>query len=239
MIVYPAIDIKNGKCVRLVQGDPCNETVYGDDPVEIAHMWEDAGATFIHVVDLDGAFTGNPTNLPIVKEMVQSLHIPVQLGGGIRSLDDIALRLEDIGVERVILGTAVLETPEIVVEGVKRFPGRIVAGLDAKNGKVLIRGWLKDTEQSIFHLTGKVKEMGVDTIVYTDVSRDGMLSGPNFEITAQLISKTGMNIIASGGIHHINDIIQLKNLGVSGVIIGKSLYTGDISIQSALALQEE
>ncbi len=239
MIIYPAIDIKNGKCVRLVQGDPSNETVYGDDPVEIARMWEDAGAVFIHIVDLDGAFTGNSTNLSIVKEITQSVHIPVQLGGGIRSLDDIALRLEDIGVERVILGTAVLETPDIVVEGIKRFPGRIVAGLDARNGKVSIRGWVQDTEQSLFHLAEKAKDMGVDTIVYTDISRDGMLSGPNFEITAELIGKTGMNIIASGGIHHINDIIKLKNLGAYGAIVGKSLYTGDIPIQSALALQEE
>ncbi|MGI6707004.1 MAG: 1-(5-phosphoribosyl)-5-[(5-phosphoribosylamino)methylideneamino]imidazole-4-carboxamide isomerase [Clostridia bacterium] len=239
MIIYPAIDIKNGKCVRLVQGDPNHETVYGDDPVEIAHMWEDAGAVFIHVVDLDGAFTGNPVNLSIVKEITRSVQIPVQLGGGIRTLDDIAFRLEDIGVERVVLGTAVLETPDIVVEGVERFPGRIVAGLDAKNGKVSIRGWVQDTEQSIFHLADKVKQMRIDTIIYTDISRDGMLSGPNFDITAELIDKTGMNIIASGGIHHMNDIIKLKNMGASGVIIGKSLYTGDISIQSALALQEE
>jgi len=233
MVIYPAVDIKDGRCVRLYRGDMNTATDYGE-PYEMALKWQQEGAEYIHLVDLNSAFTGGFANFDTVKKICDHIDIPVQLGGGIRSMKDIELRLEELDITRVIIGTAAVKDPELVKEAVKRYPGRIVIGIDAKNGKAAVEGWGGVTGIDAVALALKMKHIGVDTIIYTDISRDGTLSGPNIETTKKMVEKTGMNIIASGGMSQLSDVNDVRRAGASGVIIGKALYSGAIDLKEAM-----
>ncbi|PKM66303.1 MAG: 1-(5-phosphoribosyl)-5-[(5-phosphoribosylamino)methylideneamino]imidazole-4-carboxamide isomerase [Firmicutes bacterium HGW-Firmicutes-2] len=234
MRLYPAIDIINGQAVRLVQGDYKKETVYDKDPVQVAKQWEDAGAAYIHVVDLDGAQDGTWKNKETISNIVKSINIPVQTGGGIRSLKDIEERLS-VGITRVILGTVAIKNPDLVLEAVRKFGSEaIVVGIDAKEGMVAIHGWEQVSDVSALELCLKVKVMGVTTIIYTDIAKDGMMLGTNIEQTSQLIKETGMDIIASGGVSCYEDIQKVSEIKAEGVIIGKALYTKAIDLKTAI-----
>nr|WP_122013330.1 1-(5-phosphoribosyl)-5-[(5-phosphoribosylamino)methylideneamino]imidazole-4-carboxamide isomerase [Maliibacterium massiliense] len=237
MIVYPAIDLKQGRCVRLLQGRMQDATVYGEDPAAMARRWASGGAQALHVVDLDGAFDGAGRNIDAVRAIARAVDIPVQLGGGIRSMEDIHFRLEDVGVAKVILGTVAVEQPALVREACARYPGRIIAGIDAKDGFVAVRGWVQQGTVRPLDLALDMREAGVDTVIYTDISRDGMLVGANVEATARLVQGTGMRVIASGGIGSLADIARIKEAGCAGVIVGKALYAGAVTLADALALQ--
>jgi phosphoribosylformimino-5-aminoimidazole carboxamide ribotide isomerase len=236
MIIYPAIDIKGGKCVRLQQGRAIDETVFGNDPVEMAQSWERQGARFLHVVDLDGAFEGQSPNEQIIRGITNAVSIPIQLGGGIRTMEKIKRFLEDYGIKRVILGTAAVENQELMRKAAEKYENRIAVGIDAKQGKATIKGWVQETDTSAADLALNVKELGIDTVIYTDIAKDGMMSGPNLKETREMIRKTGMSIIASGGISRLEDLQELKNIGAAGAIIGKALYTGAINLPDALFL---
>ena len=237
MEIFPAIDISGGKCVRLIQGLRKQETVYGDDPVEMAQKWMHEGAKRLHIVDLDGAFDDNNYNAHIIGKIAQTVDIPIQMGGGIRSLERLRLVFE-MGVKRAILGTAAIEKPDFVEEVVSLYEDRIAIGIDAKEGKVAIRGWTRNSEVDVIELALKMKGIGVKTVIYTDISRDGMLTGPNVEATVRLIETTELDVIASGGISSLDDLVKLKAINVSGVIIGKALYNGNFSLKDALELEE-
>ena len=238
MRLYPAIDIKDGKCVRLKKGLFNEVTIYSKTPYKIAMDFEKAGAKFIHVVDLDGALKGYRVNASTIKKIVESVNIPVELGGGIRSLDDIRDVL-DLGVTRVIIGTKAVENPEFIREAIKEFgPKKIVVGVDAKDGLVAIEGWEKLSDQTALSLCLSMKEIGVENIVYTDISKDGMLVGPNVEQTKLLSDKTGINIIASGGMSCMDDLENLSNAGIHGAIIGKAIYEKRIDLAEAVKKYE-
>ena len=234
MRIYPAIDIKNGNCVRLQMGDMEKATQYGK-PSKMAQKWQSMGAQFLHVVDLDAAFAGEFTNHDAVEQILSVLKIPMQLGGGIRSMNDIDIRLQ-MGINRVIIGTAAFEYPELVEEAAAKYPGRIVVGIDAKDGKVATRGWATETDADPAELAKAMKKRGIDTVIYTDISRDGMLTGPNVKATKELAAQTGMNIIASGGMSTIDDVADILSAGVEGVIIGKALYSGSIDLKEAIQI---
>jgi len=234
MMIYPAIDLKDGQCVRLLQGRQADVTVYGDDPVAMAIKWQQAGAQFLHLVDLDGAFSGTSVNLEVVTRIVQAVSIPTQLGGGIRSIADIEKRLDEVGVSRVILGTVAAENPNLVKEAAAKYKGRIVVGIDAHDGLVAVRGWVDKTNINPIDLAKRMKDVGITTLVYTDISKDGMMQGPNVEAIASMIQATGMDIIASGGVCSLVDILAVKAVGAQGAIIGKALYTGALTLQEAL-----
>lgn len=238
MTIYPAIDIKQGKCVRLVQGKFSDMTVYSDSPVQMAKKWERLGAKYIHLVDLDGARTGQSINSGIIKEIAKSVTVPVQLGGGIRSLETIKDML-DHGVARVILGTSAVQNPLLLKEAVAKYKEKIVVGIDAKDGKVAIEGWEKVSSFSAVRFASTMQEIGVKTIIYTDISRDGMLKGPNIDAIRVMVESCTIDVIASGGVSSINDIEQLKQTGVEGVIIGKALYTENVDLKDALEIAEE
>lgn len=237
MIIYPAIDIKNGKCVCLIQGKADAETIYSENPVEVAKKWEDMGAKFLHIVDLDGAFIGDSLNMDIIRRIAKNSSIPIQVGGGIRTLEKIEEYLGLPGVRRVIIGTAAITNQDLLNKAVERFREHIAVGIDAKNGKLAIHGWVQSTEINAVSFGKELKALGVNTVIYTDISKDGMLSGPNLESTRELIQKTGLNVIASGGIGSIQDIKNVKQIGAAGVIIGKALYIGKINLREALALE--
>ncbi len=240
MIIFPAIDLRAGKAVRLLQGDPEKETIFSDDPVSVARSWQEMGARFLHLVDLDGAFSGRPQNLDIVRQIVAALEIPVQLGGGIRDTDTIDQVL-GIGVSRVILGTTAVSSPKLVEEAAKRFGERVLVGIDGKNGLVAIEGWENTVEKTVLDLAREMREVGISRIVFTDTRRDGMMKGPNIESTREMALGSGLKVIASGGVSSLEDIRALKELedsGVEGVITGKALYTGALSLQEALAVAE-
>jgi phosphoribosylformimino-5-aminoimidazole carboxamide ribotide isomerase len=237
MRIYPAIDLKGGVCVRLKMGDMAQATLYGD-PAEVAKRWQKEGAQYLHVVDLDAAFSGEFSNRETVAKILKAVSIPVQLGGGVRSMADIRERLA-MGASRVILGTAAFEAPELITEAAVKYPGRIVAGIDAKDGRVATRGWAQKTKVSPVLLAQEMKTRGVSTIVYTDIARDGMLAGPNVSAVLDMVEKTGLEIIASGGMSRIGDVKALAQVGAAGVIIGKALYTGDIELGEAIRLGEE
>jgi phosphoribosylformimino-5-aminoimidazole carboxamide ribotide isomerase len=234
MIIFPAIDIKDGKCVRLVQGRADAQTVYSDDPAAMAQKWCALGAEYLHVVDLDGAFTGKAANTEAVRGIVAASSVPVQLGGGIRSMDDIRKKL-DMGISRVILGTAALYDHALVKEAVACYPGRIVAGIDAKDGFVAVKGWIEKSAVTAVELGKTLKALGISACVFTDISRDGMLGGPSIDETKRMIGETGLEIIASGGIGGIDDLIACRDIGAAGAIIGKALYDGRIALEEALA----
>lgn len=237
MEIIPAIDIKDGRCVRLYQGDFAQMTVYADDPVAVARQWQAQGASRIHVVDLDGARTGRPQNVDAVLAITQTVQIPVQLGGGLRREEDVAAALA-LGVERVIIGTAAIVETELVARLLERFGERIIIGIDARNGMVATDGWTVTSTIAATDLAGQMAALGARRFIYTDISRDGALSGPNFTALAELVKPDGPAIIASGGIANLDHIRQLAQIGVEGVIIGKALYTGAIYLPEAIAIAQ-
>ncbi|MFW5985213.1 MAG: 1-(5-phosphoribosyl)-5-[(5-phosphoribosylamino)methylideneamino]imidazole-4-carboxamide isomerase [Halanaerobiaceae bacterium] len=228
MEVIPAVDIQDGKCVRLLQGDFDREVVYGENPIEMAEHWAEQGAKRLHVVDLDGARTGQPCNLDLIEGIASRLEIPVQLGGGIRNLDTIKKYL-DVGIDRVILGTVALENPELVAQAVKLYgTEKIVVGVDAREGKVAVEGWQETSEKKVEEVITSLKEKGVTTFIYTDISRDGMLEGPDVSGLQDLLKIEGIEVIASGGISSREDIDKLTEIGIEKGIVGKALYSGEI-----------
>lgn len=237
MIIYPAIDIKDGRCVRLMQGDKDRETVYSHDPVEIAREWERRGAKILHIVDLDGAFDGESPNTGVIRDIIDSISIPVQIGGGFRDMKKIDLFMEEPKVARVILGTIAITEPQILKEALKYYVDRIAVGIDARDGQVAIRGWVEKTRIESVEFGKQLYDMGVDTVIYTDISRDGMLKGPNIEATRSMIEETGLKIIASGGASTYEDIKSVKKIGARGFIIGQALYTGAIKLEDALGFE--
>ena len=238
MLVIPAIDLKEGKCVRLEQGLMDKDTVFNDNPGAQAKVWQEQGAGLLHIVDLDGAFAGEPKNRTAIEAIVKALSIPTQLGGGIRDIPTIEAYL-DLGIDRVIIGTAAQRNPELVAEACKRFPGRIVVGIDARNGMVAVQGWAEVTGITAVDLAMKFEGFGVSAIIYTDISRDGMMQGPNIDATRALAESISIPVIASGGVSSLQDIRNLmavEKSGVTGVITGKAIYTGAIRLAEAVAL---
>lgn len=233
MQIYPAIDIKDGKAVRLTQGRFDDVTVFYDDPADAAKQWIDAGASYIHMVDLDGARYGRSFITDVIKAIRVKYDVPIQTGGGVRSLDDVAERIS-AGVSRVIIGTAAVKDPELVKEAVRLYGDRIAVGVDAKNGFVAVSGWEEVSDVSAAELCLKMKGYGVKTVIYTDISKDGMMSGPNTASTKELIERTGLDIIASGGISSMEDIQNVADIGSAGVIIGRALYNGTLDLKEVI-----
>jgi len=238
MIVIPAIDLKDGRCVRLEQGLMERDTVFCRDPAEQGREWQRQGAELLHIVDLNGAFAGVPKNRTSIEEIVKSVTIPTQLGGGIRDMETIEAYLS-LGIERVILGTAAQRNPELVKEACRAFPGKIVVGIDAKEGMVAVQGWAEVTGVSARDLARRFEGFGVAAIIYTDISRDGMLSGPNIPATRELAESISIPVIASGGVSKLSDIqalMKIESCGVTGVITGRAIYTGAIRLAEAVAI---
>lgn len=236
MDVIPAIDLLEGHCVRLFQGDYNQSQVFNDNPVEVARRWEAEGATRLHLVDLDGAKAGKPENWQAIAAIARAVNLPIQVGGGLRDADRVRA-LFDLGVQYAILGTAAVENPELVSQLSEEFPGRIIVGIDARDGKVATRGWLETSEVMAVELAKQMSDRGAAAIVYTDIKRDGTLKGPNLTALRELASAIDTPVIASGGVSSISDLLSLLGLvpaGVSGVIIGKALYTGDVSLKQAI-----
>ena len=241
MIVIPAIDLKEGKCVRLEQGLMEKDTVFCENPAEQALEWQRQGGELLHIVDLDGAFAGEPKNRASIEAIIKAVSIPTQLGGGIRDLATIEAYLS-LGLGRVILGTAAQRNPELVKEACARFPGRIVVGIDAKNGMVAVQGWAEVTGIRASELAKKFEGDGVAAIIYTDISRDGMMQGPNIEATKALAEAISIPVIASGGVSSLRDIenlMAIERSGVTGAITGKAIYTGAIRLAEAVALTKK
>jgi phosphoribosylformimino-5-aminoimidazole carboxamide ribotide isomerase len=236
MIIIPAIDLKDGKCVRLKQGDFNRLTVYSEFPADVAREWESGGAERIHIVDLDGSLAGAPRNLSAIRQIVRSVSVPVQIGGGIRNTETIETLL-GIGVGRVILGTAALKQSGFAIDACRRFEGRIIIGIDAKGGNVAVEGWTEDSETSAVELARQYEPYRPDAVVYTDIRRDGMETGVNLESTRELAEAITVPVIASGGVSGIRDILELKKIeasGITGVIIGKALYSGALTLAEAI-----
>lgn len=237
MLLIPAVDIKNGKCVRLTRGKPETAIVYEEDPVKAALNWQEQGAQYLHLVDLDGAFQGKPINSELIKKILAYLHIPAEIGGGIRNPADIKLYL-NAGADRVILGTQAVRAPRVLAEALQQFKERIAVGIDTAGGKVAVEGWAKSSTTTALALARKVTDLGVKTIIYTDIATDGTLKGPNLKGLEEFAKNTRAKIIASGGITSLTDIrniIKLEKNGVTGMIIGKALYTGALNFKEALA----
>ena len=232
MQILPAIDLRDGKCVNLVQGIATQETVFSDAPVEMARRWQTEGAEYLHLVDLDGAFQGESANLHIVGEIVAALDIPVQLGGGIRSMEQLESVLA-LGVDRAILGTIALKQPDFVKQACAKYGERIAVGIDARDGRVATDGWLEVSEKSAVEFAQELTD--VQTLIYTDIKSDGMLKGPNVDATAAIIDAVSADVIASGGVTSLSDVANLKQIGASGAIIGRALYTADLTLQDAIA----
>ncbi len=237
MILYPAIDMLDGKAVRLRQGKRDDVTVYGD-PVEMSAKWRSKGAQWLHLVDLTAAFEGKTAHLPLIREVVAAFDGQVELGGGLRTMQDIELRVK-AGVKRCIIGTAAAENPELVRQACREFPGCIAVGIDAKNGLVATRGWVETSALTAVELALRMRDMGVKDIIYTDVSRDGMMQGPNVEATRRLIEATGMDIIGSGGVSCLEDLRNLRDAGCAGAILGRAMYEGAFTVEEAIKAMEE
>lgn len=240
MIIIPAVDIKQGKCVRLLQGRMEQTTKYSDEPYKMAQRWEKEGATLIHVVDLDGAFEKEVKNLDAIKEILSHVHIPIQVGGGIRDLKTIEMYI-DIGVSRVIIGSKALYDPAFVKEACRQFNGRIVVGIDARNGMVAVEGWSRTSETKAVDLAKQFESCGVSAINFTDIHRDGMQTGPNIEETAALADSVSIPIVASGGVSTIQDIknlLKIESKGVTGVITGKAIYEGTLDLKEAIRISK-
>ena len=233
MKIFPAIDLKNGKCVRLYQGEFNSSKIVAEDPLKAALNFAKQGAEYLHMVDLDGALSGTMENINSVNKIIKDLNIHIQLGGGVRSLDTIEMLLKK-GLSRVILGTAALNNPSLVKEAVKKYGDKIAIGIDARNGYVAVEGWQTNSKIEYIDFAKQMESIGVKTIIYTDISRDGTLSGPNFEATGKINDMVTCNIIASGGMKCIEDIKKLKKMNIYGAIIGKALYSGDISLKEAI-----
>ncbi len=232
MLVYPAIDMLDGRAVRLRQGRRNDATVFGH-PVTLAAQWHAQGAEWLHLVDLTAAFEGKTAHLPLIREVIAAFGGQVELGGGLRTMQDIALRIE-AGVTRCIIGTAAIEKPELVAEACREFPGRIAVGLDAKNGLVATRGWVETSSLTAVDTAKRLRDVGIDTIIYTDISRDGMMQGPNIDATRRLINETGLSIIGSGGVSSIEDLLALRSIGCAGAILGRAMYEGAVTVQDAI-----
>ncbi len=235
MLIIPAIDLKDGNCVRLKQGRMEDDTLFSNNPVAMALDWQAQGARFLHIVDLNGAFAGTPINREIIKKIVSALSIPCQLGGGIRDLDTVKAYL-DLGLERVILGTVAVENPKLVEEAATTFPGQVCVGIDARKGMVATRGWADETEVKALDLARKFENCGVAAIIYTDILRDGMQTGVNLEETRALAEAISIPVIASGGIATIDDIkalLPLEKSGVNAAITGRALYSGSLKLDAA------
>jgi len=242
MIIIPAIDLKEGKCVRLKQGLMDQSTIFSENPAEMARKWVNLGAKRLHLVDLDGAFAGKPVNDDAVRSIVSEVgkEVPIQLGGGIRNLDTVDNFLNS-GVDSVIIGTAAVTNPGFLHEACYGFPGQIIVGLDAKNGDVAINGWSKLTGHNVIDLAQKFEEYGVESIIYTDIGRDGMMSGINIEATVKLSESLTVPVIASGGVSNIKDIetlCEVSNIGIRGVITGTAIYEGTLDFKEAQELAE-
>lgn len=236
MIIFPAIDLKGGACVRLMQGDPDRATIYGRDPVAVARHWEAQGAEWLHVVDLDGAFSRQPVNKEIIRAISQVVSIPVQVGGGIRTLENVREYM-DSGISRVILGTVALRNPEILAEASGRYPGRVALGLDARDGRVAVEGWKESTQTDAVSLVRRFAELPLAAVIYTDIHRDGMQTGVNIEATRRMIEASGIPVIASGGVSTLEDIDRLQplaDLGLLGVITGRAIYEGTLKLEEAI-----
>jgi phosphoribosylformimino-5-aminoimidazole carboxamide ribotide isomerase len=237
MEILPAIDLLDGRCVRLYQGDYQQSQIYHENPVEVARQWAEQGATRLHLVDLDGAKVGQPVNLAAIEAIIRAVDIPVQVGGGLRDRASVAKLLE-LGVGRVILGTVAVEQPELVANLCKKFPNQIVVGIDARNGKVATRGWLETSTVEATDLAQQMEKLGAAAIIYTDIHRDGTLVGPNLEALREIAAPLDIPVIASGGVSALRDLLSLLSLeplGVNGVIVGKALYTGDVDLKEAIS----
>lgn len=238
MRLYPAIDLKEGKCVRLLQGRMEDATVFNNNPAEQALLWQSLGAEYLHLVDLDGAFKKSPQNLEAVKNILATVNIPVQLGGGVRDEATLSMYFS-LGVSRLIIGTAAVKDPLFVKRACSKYPGKIVVGLDAKNGFVAVNGWAETSAIRAVNLAREFEDTGVAAIIFTDIARDGMQTGPNLEDTAELAAAVNIPVIVSGGFASINDIehlLKYKERGIEGAILGRSIYTGAIDLKTALAL---
>lgn len=236
MKIYPAIDIIDGNCVRLVQGDYSQKTKFADDPKKVAKRFVEQGGEFIHIVDLDGARSGSTPNMELITGIANSVDVPIEVGGGIRNMQTVEQYLEN-GVHRVIIGTAALENDGFVEEAVKKYGDRIAVGIDAKDGMAAVSGWEKVSRVSALELAKKMQEIGVKYIIYTDIATDGMLKGPNVSAMEEMVKTVpDVNIIASGGVSCIDDIKELLNTGVEGVIVGKALYTDRVNLTEAVAV---
>lgn len=240
MLILPAIDLRGGRCVRLLRGDFAAETVYGDDPVAMGRRWVEAGARYLHVVDLDGALHGTPANGEAIAALCASLPVPVQVGGGVRSVAR-AGALLGLGADRVIFGTAALEEPAVVEEACRRFPGRVAIGIDARDGRVAVKGWVETSDVSALALARRFADLGAACIIYTDIDRDGTQQGVNVAATRALAEGVGIPVIASGGVGALADIEALlpcAPAGVVGVIVGRALYTGAVRLEDAIRLAD-
>ncbi|RYH09017.1 1-(5-phosphoribosyl)-5-[(5-phosphoribosylamino)methylideneamino]imidazole-4-carboxamide isomerase [Tropicimonas sp. IMCC6043] len=235
MILYPAIDLKDGHCVRLLKGDMEKATIFGDDPAAQARQFAEAGCKWLHLVDLNGAFAGRPVNAEAVEAILRAVKVPVQLGGGIRDIATIEMWLAK-GVSRVILGTVAVENPELVREAASLFPGKVAVGLDARGGKVATRGWAEETNMTVTALADRLEDAGIAAIIYTDIDRDGAMQGPNVAATAKLARSTTIPVIASGGVSSLKDIIALRDAAeIAGVISGRALYDGALDLGETLS----
>lgn len=242
MDLYPAIDLRDGRCVRLVEGDFDRQTTYGEDPVEVARTFAAAGAPWIHVVDLDAARTGEPRNRPAVERIAASVTVPVQCGGGVRSVED-AAALFGAGVTRVVVGTAAIERPELVAEIAERWPGRLAVGLDHRDGEVRLRGWTEGGGRRVLDVIPEAVAAGAATIIVTDISRDGRLAGPDVVGLAGLLEATGAPLVASGGVASVDDLrllasVRARGQGLAGAIVGKAIYEGTVDVAAAVAACE-
>jgi len=234
MILFPAIDIKNQKCVRLSQGDFNEMKVYHDNPLEVSMRFVEEGATFLHIIDLDGAQNGVQVNLEVISKIAQTVDVPIQVGGGIRSIEQ-ATTLLNRGVSRVILGSMAIDNIEDLKKLVKLYPKKIIVSIDAKQRKVTTSGWQNQTEIDVITLIKELEKIGIETIVYTDIAKDGMLLGPNMEDYAYLSEHTSLNIIASGGVTTTQDLIELNKIGLYGAIVGKAIYENRLTVKEAIS----
>jgi len=235
VILIPAIDMKGGRCVRLVKGDLDHETVYSDDPAQMARRWVKEGGERLHLVDLDGAVTGKAVHKPIIEKIVKSVSVPVQIGGGIRTLAQIESYLE-AGIVYVILGTIALKDPALLKEACEKFPGKIIVGLDSRKGKVAIQGWVEECDETVTEMSIKMEEVGVASLILTDIEKDGMLEGPNFGLMEAVGQAVKIPLVASGGVTTLEQIQKLATIsGVESAIIGKALYEGRIALPEAIA----
>jgi phosphoribosylformimino-5-aminoimidazole carboxamide ribotide isomerase len=235
LLILPAIDLRGGRCVRLRQGDYAQETVFGDDPAEMARRWADLGAEYLHLVDLDGAREGRPVNGASVRAIVEAAGVPCQLGGGLRTDEHVAEALS-WGVARVILGTRALQAPDWCAALCRRFPGRVAVGIDAREGQVSTEGWLHTSAMTALDLARHADSWGVAALVYTDIGKDGMLAGPNVEATAAVAAAVSVPVIASGGVTTLDDVARLAGRGLYGCIVGRALYEGRLDLPSALRI---
>lgn len=236
MVVIPAIDLKDGRCVRLRQGDMSAETVYSEDVEAVARTWQESGASLIHVVDLNGAVDGEPRNMPQIESVLKTVKVNVQIGGGIRTIETVRRYLH-AGVSRVVLGTAALTDRRFLEQACREFPGRILLGLDARDGKVAVKGWTSVSDTRAIDLVKEVGGLAIGAVIYTDIARDGMLSGPNLPALKEVVGASSFPVIASGGISRVEDILAVRALGprIEGAIVGKALYDGKLDYRAALA----